>query len=394
MARAAYRTVTHSIAGVRRLFVLVSAVVLVDTAFYAAIAPLLPHYQSELGLSKTAAGVLTGSYAAGTLAGAIPAGWLAGRVGVKTTLLIGLGLMSTTSLLFGFANHIVVLDVARFVQGIGGACSWAGGMAWLVGAAPPERRGELIGSALGAAIVGMMLGPVLGGAATVLSPEAVFGAIAVAGLGLASWAWATQGAPGGEEPSLAVALRGLRQRPVAIGFWLFLLPAIFSGVLNVLVPLRLHHLGASGVAVGAAFLVAALAEALMSPVAGRLSDRRGRLAPIRSGLLGAIAMAALLPLTGAPVLTATALVVAVLALALFWAPAMALISEASESAGLPQGLAFALSNLAWGGGIVTGSAVGGALAEATADAVPYAILAATCALTLAGVSRARSLAPA
>ena len=37
----------------RRLFLLVSAVVLVDTAFYAAIAPVLPHYADELGLSKT-----------------------------------------------------------------------------------------------------------------------------------------------------------------------------------------------------------------------------------------------------------------------------------------------------------------------------------------------------
>ena len=54
---------------------------------------------------------------------------------------------------------------------------------------------------------------------------------------------------------------------------------------------------------------------------------------------------------------------------------MAWISDASEQAGLDQGLAFALSNLAWGGGIVAGSAAGGALAEATADAVPYAILA-------------------
>lgn len=366
----------------RRLFMLVAAVVLVDTAFYAAISPLLPHYESELGLSKTAAGILTGSYAAGTLMGSIPAGWLVGRVGVKPTLLTGLGLMSATSLVFGLADDIVALDTARFVQGVGGACSWAAGMAWLVGASPAERRGELIGSALAAAIVGVMLGPVVGGAATVLGPEAVFGGVAVLGLVLAGWAWSTPGIAPGEPPGVFAAFAALRQRSVAVGFWLFLLPAVFAGVINVLVPLRLDHLGASGVAVGAAFLVAALAEALVSPLAGRLSDKRGRLAPMYYGLAGAVAAAVLLPLPGTPVLVALTLVAAVVALAMLWAPAMALISDASEQVGLDQGPAFALTNIAWGGGIVFGSAVGGAVAEATADAVPYLVVALLCALTL------------
>ena len=40
-------------AAVRRLLFLVGAVVLVDTMFYAALTPLLPHYADELGLSKT-----------------------------------------------------------------------------------------------------------------------------------------------------------------------------------------------------------------------------------------------------------------------------------------------------------------------------------------------------
>ena len=46
----------------RRLFWLVAAVVLVDTMFFAAVAPLLPHYSDELDLSKTGAGVLTAAY--------------------------------------------------------------------------------------------------------------------------------------------------------------------------------------------------------------------------------------------------------------------------------------------------------------------------------------------
>ena len=140
----------RSIGGMRRLFLLVAAVVLVDTMFFAAVSPLLPEYADEFDLSKTGAGVLAAAYPAGTFAAAVPGGWLAARWGVKPTLLLGLGLLGVTSLVFAFANHIVLLDAARFMQGVGGACMWAAGMAWLVAAAPTERRGELIGSALAA----------------------------------------------------------------------------------------------------------------------------------------------------------------------------------------------------------------------------------------------------
>jgi len=53
----------------RRLLLLASAVVFVDTAFYAAITPLLPHYVDTLHISKSGAGVLSGAYAAGTFIG-------------------------------------------------------------------------------------------------------------------------------------------------------------------------------------------------------------------------------------------------------------------------------------------------------------------------------------
>ena len=62
----------------RRLALLVGAIVLVDTMFYAAITPLLPELVDDLGLGKNGAGVLAGAYAAGTLLGSLP-GRLAGR---------------------------------------------------------------------------------------------------------------------------------------------------------------------------------------------------------------------------------------------------------------------------------------------------------------------------
>ena len=369
----------------RRLFPLVAAVVLVDTMFFAAVAPLLPHYSDELDLSKTAAGVLTAAYPAGTFAGSLPGGWLAARWGVKPTLLCGVALLGVTSLVFGFANNIVLLDSARFVQGVGGAFMWAAGMAWLVSASPPERRGEMIGAALAAAIVGVLFGPVLGGAATLVGPEIVFGGVALVAVGLAAWAWQIPGVAPEPSPGLGALLAALRRRPVLAGFWLFTLPALFAGVIEVLVPLRLDDLGASGAAIGAIFLFAAAVVAVLSPLAGRVSDRRGRLFPIRAGLAGAVVMAVLLPLPGAAVVLGLVVAFTFAALGAFWAPAMAMLSDASEDAGLDLALAFSISNLAWAAGHLVGSGAGGALADATSDTVPYGLLGLACAATLAGV---------
>lgn len=381
---------------VRRLVLLVSAIVLVDTMFYAVVAPLLPHYADALGLSKAAAGVLTASYAAGTLIGSLPAGVLAARAGARPTVLVGLTLMAAASLAFGFARQAALLDVARFVQGVGGACSWAGGLAWLVHAAPRGRRGELIGTALGAAIAGALFGPVVGAIAEATDPRIVFGSVvAIAGL-LAVWALRTPAPSARDRQGLDAVWRALGHPPVRTGMWLVALPAAGFAAIGVLGPLRLDHFGAGGAAVGATFLVAAAAEAAISPVVGRISDRRGRLAPIRLGLALAAVLLCLFTVPGGAVALAILIVATTAALGCFWAPAMALLSDASEVAGLHQGLAFALLNLAWAAGQVTGSAAGGAVAKATSDAVAPAVVAGAAVLTLTMLGRrsARRLAVA
>ena len=67
--------------------------------------------------------MLSAAYAAGTLIGSLPSGWFAARFGARRTILVGLSLMASSSLAFAFANEIAILDVARFVEGIGGACA-------------------------------------------------------------------------------------------------------------------------------------------------------------------------------------------------------------------------------------------------------------------------------
>jgi MFS family permease len=355
---------------------------LVDTMFYAAIAPLLPTYEADLGLSKTGAGFLSASYPAGTLLASLPAGWLAGRIGPKATLIVGLTLLVISSLVFAQAETIALLDGARFVQGIGGACSWAGGLAWLITVAPGERRGELIGGAMGAAVFGILLGPVLGSAASELSPEAVFSGVSVVAAVLLALALGVPGTQPGPQSSWGDLRTALSGRPLRLALWLFTLPALFSGTVGVLVPLRLDDIGAGAVTIGAMFLVGAAIEAVLNPILGRVSDKHGRMPPIRAGLLGATVMAIVLPLPAVVWLLVVTGIAAVTTLGLLWAPGGALLSDASEASGLDQGFAFGLMNLAWAGGQVVGGAAGGGLADLTSDAVPYGILAAVLAATL------------
>src|SRR3954467_1264028 len=183
----------------RRLLFLVGAIVFVDTLFFAALTPLLPHYADELGLGKGGAGVLAAAYPAGAFFGAIPSGIVAARFGVKPTVLIGMSCVALTTALFGFAQEAWQLDLVRFVQGLASAFSWTGALAWLVAASPPGRRGALIGQAFAAAVAGALLGPVLGGGAALAGTGWAVGARAAASLGLAVWAPATP-APRPPEP--------------------------------------------------------------------------------------------------------------------------------------------------------------------------------------------------
>jgi MFS family permease len=371
----------------RRLVIVIGAIVFVDTMFYAAIAPLLPALAHQLHLSKLSAGVMTASYPLGTLVGGVPGGLLAARAGPKTTVCAGLALLGASTLAFGFLHDALLLDLARFIEGVGGACSWAGGLAWIVAEAPPSRRGALIGSALGAAIGGALFGPVIGTIATAAGRGPTFSGVVILSLLLILAARTLPLTHEASGQGVRELRESLRSRTVTTGMWLVALPAIASGMINVLGPLRLHHLGASAAAIGAAFLVAAAVEAVLSPLIGRISDRRGRVVPLRSGLACATALLLCFTLPTTAGLLAALIVVIAAALGMFWAPAMALLADVAEHQGLDQGLAAALMNLAWAGGQIAGSGGGGAVAKATSDAVPMAIAAGLCGLTLLAVSR-------
>ena len=371
----------------RRLLGLVCAIVLVDTMLYAALVPLLPGYADEYELSKTGAGLLVAAYAAGVLLGGLPGGLAAARWGPKRAALVGLALVATASLGFALADDPWTLGGFRLVQGLGSALSWAGGLAWLVSRAPRARRGEMLGTAIGAAVFGALLGPVVGGAAATVGTLSTFVTVAALAAALAAWAARTAGAaaePGGLG-AVAIALRELR---FAGGLWLMLLPALLFGVLAVLVPLELDGLGWGAAAIGAVFLGAAALEAVLNPLVGRLADRRGIVLPVRAALVASVAVSLALAFADRAALLIALVLAASLAYGALFTPAMTLLSAGAEGVGVSQGVAFGLMNAAWAAGNFAGPAAGGALGDAVGDAFAYVVAAGLCALTLAGLLRA------
>jgi MFS family permease len=366
----------------RRLLWLASAMIFFDVAFFAAIAPLLPDYVDQLGLSKAQAGVLSASYAAGTLLASLPAGFVASRVGPRRSVICGLLLLGVSSLVFGLVEEINLLDAARFTQGIAGALIWAGALTWLITSSPEESRGRVIGTALGTAVAGALLGPALGAVAASVGTGPVFGSVLIISLGLAFAASRLPEARAPERQSLREVVATLLSKPIFDGAVFVAVPSVMFGAIEVLVPLRIDSLGGGHGVIAAGFIGGAALEAVLAPMAGRLSDRIGRRAPYVAGLtICAVAMIAVaLAQTLGAVLAA--LIVTSLGAGLCFAPALTLLSDIAEASDLHQGFAAGLSNMAWASGQVVGGVGGGVVASRTGYSAPSIAIAALLLITV------------
>ena len=378
----------------RRLVAVISAIVFLDAMLFGALIPLVPAYVDDFDLTKLQAGLLVGAFGAGAILGGIPGGIVAGRVGPKNAVISGLLLLAFATFGLALADSPGTVGIARFLQGLSSALTWAGALSWVTVSTPRALRGQLLGTVFGIAVLGAILGPMVGAIAKLVGFRAGFIGIGLIALLLAGAAL-LQPRPGLEHIEPGAVRRAFADPAFVAGLWLNALPALFFGVLDVLAPLALDAGGYGVVAIGAVFLVAGLIETALNPLLGRLSDRRGRLLPIRWALCASIVVGVLLAFAESPAVIAVLAVAGALSFGGFYTPGIALVSDRAEIAALAQGLAFGVMNTAWAAGALVGPTLGGGLADLLGDAAPYLLCSALCAGTLATITvRVRAKPPA
>ena len=157
----------------------------IDILGFGIVIPVLPLYAEHFGATAVQIGALVGIFSLAQFFFAPIWGKVSDRVGRKPVLL--LGLMGTVAgyLLMGMAHTVLMLFVARLIDGISGANIGAA-QAYLADISTPENRAKAMGL-LGAAFgLGFVFGPALGGWASVTFNYAAPMFIA-AGLALANF---------------------------------------------------------------------------------------------------------------------------------------------------------------------------------------------------------------
>jgi EmrB/QacA subfamily drug resistance transporter len=331
-----------------------------------AVSVALPAMRRDLGVSLTGLEWVVNAYTLALAVFVLPAGKLADAYGRRRTFIAGLLVFTTASLLAGMASTGDALIAARALQGTGAAFTASAALSIISVSFAKEERGAALGVWAGAAAVGLAVGPVAGATLTQLFGWPWVFLINVP-LGLAAAATSRLFIPesavrarerrlpwpavllwAGALLSLVTALTEAGRvgwtslEVLALGVAGAVLLILLTAVerrsrLRLIDPSLLHSrqtiganvlsllstavmcnlfffialylqliLGYGTIAAGAALLPLTAAIVLVAPLAGWISDRIGRRAPIIAGLLllaaGLIVLSALRQGSGLPLI--------------------------------------------------------------------------------------------
>lgn len=127
------------------------------------VVPVLPSYLMLFGVGGTVLGFLTATFALAQFLFSPIAGNLSDRYGRKPFIIFGLIVFGCSQILFGMANQIWILFLARFLIGAGAAFIMPPVMAYVADITTVEERGKGMGLVGAAISLGFMIGPAIGG---------------------------------------------------------------------------------------------------------------------------------------------------------------------------------------------------------------------------------------
>jgi MFS family permease len=173
----------------RRLSVLI-ATCFVDMVGFGIVLPLIPFYALRLQATPLHVGVITAAFSAAQILSAPIWGRVSDRYGRRPALLIGLLASAAAYIVFGLADALWLLFASRLIQGAGGGTTGVA-QAYIADTIEPSQRARALGWLSAATSAGVMLGPVIGSAASYLGPAApgfVAAALCLVNAGFA-WRW-------------------------------------------------------------------------------------------------------------------------------------------------------------------------------------------------------------
>jgi len=260
------------------------------------IAPILPLVGDELGIREALLGTLVSAYSIMVGIFAVISGPFSDRAGRRTILLAGTGLMTVAlaahGLVVGYGSFILV----RLLAGVAGGILSGSAVSYIGDYFPYERRGWATGWVMSGAafgqIIGIPLGVVLAGALGFRVPF-IFFALFMAATFVLIFLRLPQ--PDVERSAERVTLRRavigyrdmLLQKEIAAAATAFFLMFLGVSLYVVYLPTWLEReIGATANQIALLFLVGGVANVLVGPQAGRISDRVGRKGIILASCIG------------------------------------------------------------------------------------------------------------
>lgn len=123
----------------------------------------IPSMGTEFHASVSSVGWIVNGYILASAVLSVPFGRLADLTGRKRILITGILIFALCSVGAAFSLSMPVLLLFRVLQGIGAAMIFSTNIAVLISAFPPAKRGKVLGYSVASTYIGLSVGPVAGG---------------------------------------------------------------------------------------------------------------------------------------------------------------------------------------------------------------------------------------